>query len=67
MKFASSYEPGEFEADIYAAWESSGAFKPIMPTVSVDDDNDGVDDRVEGQRGDVALDEMDHAEGLRGS
>ncbi len=48
MKFASSYETGEFEADIYAAWESSGAFKPIMPTVSVDDDNDGVDDRVEG-------------------
>ena len=48
MKFASSYEPGEFEADIYAAWESSGAFSPIMPTVSVDNDSDGVDDRVEG-------------------
>ena len=26
MKFSSSYEPGEFEADIYAAWEASGAF-----------------------------------------
>ena len=28
MKFASSYEPGEFEADIYAAWEASKAFQP---------------------------------------
>ena len=28
MKFASSYEPGEYEADIYAAWEASGAFSP---------------------------------------
>ncbi|MBQ9029651.1 valine--tRNA ligase [Candidatus Saccharibacteria bacterium] len=28
MKFASSYEAGEYETDIYAAWESSGAFKP---------------------------------------
>ena len=28
MKFASSYEPGEYEADIYAAWETSGAFSP---------------------------------------
>ena len=28
MKFASSYEPGEYEADIYAAWEASGAFAP---------------------------------------
>lgn len=31
MKFASSYEPGEFEADIYAAWEASGAFAPKTP------------------------------------
>ncbi len=28
MKFASSYEPGDFEADIYAAWEASGVFRP---------------------------------------
>ena len=28
MKIASSYEPGEYESDIYAAWESSGVFKP---------------------------------------
>ena len=28
MKFASSYEPGEFETEIYAAWEASGAFLP---------------------------------------
>ncbi len=49
MKFASSYEPGEFEADIYAAWESSGVFKPKIKTFATDDDNDGVDDRVEGK------------------
>lgn len=28
MKFASTYEPGEYESDIYAAWEASGAFQP---------------------------------------
>ena len=28
MKFTSSYEPDKFESDIYAAWESSGAFNP---------------------------------------
>ena len=28
MKFAKSYEPGEYESDIYAAWEASGAFNP---------------------------------------
>lgn len=28
MKFTSTYEPGEFETDIYAAWEASGAFRP---------------------------------------
>ncbi len=26
MKFASAYEPGEFEIDIYAAWEAAGVF-----------------------------------------
>ena len=28
MKFASSYEPGEFEPDIYAAWEAADEFLP---------------------------------------
>ena len=45
MTFAKSYEPGEFESDIYAAWEASGAFKPSISRVPVDDDGDGVDDR----------------------
>ena len=45
MKFASSYEPGEYESDIYGAWEASGIFAPSTPTVPVDDDNDGIDDR----------------------
>lgn len=28
MKFAKSYEPGDFEPDIYAMWEKTGAFQP---------------------------------------
>ncbi|MDO4979093.1 MAG: valine--tRNA ligase [Candidatus Saccharibacteria bacterium] len=28
MKFSSAYNPGEFEADIYAAWETAGKFLP---------------------------------------
>lgn len=48
MKFASSYEPGDFETEIYAAWEASGVFNPAMTASPVDDDGDGVDDRVEG-------------------
>lgn len=28
MSFSKAYEPGEYESDIYAAWEASGAFKP---------------------------------------
>ena len=47
MKFASSYEPGEYEADIYAAWEASGIFDPKITTKPIDDDGDGVDDRLE--------------------
>ena len=47
MKFASSYEPNQYEADIYAAWEASGVFKPTVPTVPIDNDSDGVDDRFE--------------------
>ena len=47
MKFASSYEPNQYEADIYAAWEAAGVFKPTVPTVPVDNDSDGTDDRFE--------------------
>ena len=47
MKFASSYEPGEFESDIYAAWEAGGFFDPVVATVPVDDDANGIDDREE--------------------
>ena len=47
MKFASSYEPGEYESDIYGAWEASGIFAPTVPTVPVDNDGDGIDDRLE--------------------
>jgi len=45
MSFAKSYEPGDYESDIYAAWEASGIFNPTVPTYPVDDDADGVDDR----------------------
>ena len=27
MKFASAYEPGEFETEVYSAWEASGVFE----------------------------------------
>ena len=47
MKFASSYEPDQYETDIYAAWETAGVFKPTVPTIPVDDDDDGIDDRFE--------------------
>ncbi|MBR2839928.1 valine--tRNA ligase [Candidatus Saccharibacteria bacterium] len=45
MKFASSYEPNQYEADIYAAWEAAEVFNPTTTTKPVDDDGDGVDDR----------------------
>ena len=45
MKFASSYEPGEYESDIYGAWEASDIFAPPVPTVPVDNNGDGKDDR----------------------
>ena len=47
MKFAKSYEPNQYETDIYAAWETAGVFKPKVPTIPVDDNSDGVDDRFE--------------------
>ena len=53
MKFSSSYEPGEYEADIYAAWEAAGVFKPTVPTVPVDNNSNGVDDRQEKQSSDI--------------
>ncbi len=28
MKFTKSYEPGEFEPQIYAEWEKMGVFQP---------------------------------------
>ncbi len=28
MKLSSAYEPGQYETDIYALWEKSGAFVP---------------------------------------
>ena len=34
-RFASAYEPGEFEAEIYGAWEASGAFSPQNTSSSV--------------------------------
>ena len=49
MKFSSSYEPSQFEPDIYAAWETSGVFEPKVPTVPIDDDASGHDDRFEEQ------------------
>lgn len=52
MKFASSYEPREYESDIYGAWEASGIFAPTTPTVPVDDDADGIDDRLSGHASD---------------
>ena len=45
MTFAKSYEPGEFESDIYAAWEAAGVFEPSLPKYPVDDNGDGADDR----------------------
>ena len=47
MKFAKSYEPNLYESDIYAAWETAGVFKPSIPTVPIDNDSNGVDDRFE--------------------
>ena len=47
MKFTSSYEPKEYEADIYAAWEAAGVFEPKLSTIPTDDDGNGADDRAE--------------------
>ena len=46
MKFSKSYEPGEYEADIYAAWEASGIFNPKLATKPTDNNSDGIDDRT---------------------
>ena len=47
MKFASSYEPNQYESDIYAAWEAAGVFDPKISTLPVDADGNGHDDREE--------------------
>lgn len=46
MKFTSSYEPGEYESEIYAAWETADAFAATVPTYPVDNDATGHDDRT---------------------
>ena len=40
MRFSSSYEPGEFESDIYGAWEASGVFEPTISSLPSDNDGD---------------------------
>lgn len=39
MKFAKSYEPGQYEPDVYATWEASGCFKPRIPQYDNPADN----------------------------
>ena len=36
MKFAPAYNPADFEADIYAAWEAAGKFLPKKDEIEVD-------------------------------
>lgn len=40
MKFAKSYEPGDFEPRIYAQWEKTGAFQPSKELPEKIDQND---------------------------
>lgn len=41
MSFTKSYEPGEFEPNIYALWEKTGAFQPKEPVYnSTENDTD---------------------------
>ena len=49
MTFAKSYEPSEYESEIYGAWEASGAFNPKLATKPTDHDAEGVDDREQNQ------------------
>ncbi len=37
MRFTKSYEPGEFEPNIYALWEKTGAFQPKEPVYNSDE------------------------------
>lgn len=37
MSFTKSYEPGEFEPNIYALWEQTGAFQPKKIVVDADE------------------------------
>ena len=36
MKFAPAYNPADFEADIYAAWEAAGKFLPKKDEIETD-------------------------------
>ena len=45
MSFSTSYEPNQYESEIYAAWEAAGLFTPKLTTLPVDNDGDGIDDR----------------------
>lgn len=41
MKFTKSYDPGDFEPEIYALWEKTGAFQPKAPSYeSTENDTD---------------------------
>lgn len=40
MKFTKSYEPGEFEPQIYAQWEKTGVFQPPKSAPTSADQND---------------------------
>ncbi len=64
MKFASSYEPGEYETEIYGAWEASNIFAPAIPTVPVDNDGDGIDDRCEKFKKDAFETVRDNGSGM---
>ncbi len=39
MRFTKSYEPGEFEPNIYALWEKTGAFQPKEPVYNSDEND----------------------------
>ncbi|MBR5939216.1 valine--tRNA ligase, partial [Candidatus Saccharibacteria bacterium] len=49
MGFSTSYEPNQYESEIYGAWEAAGVFNPKITNLPVDDDGNGTDDR-EGSR-----------------
>ena len=54
MSFSASYEPNQYESDIYGAWEAAGVFNPKVPTIPIDDDGNGTDDR-KGSKGTYSI------------